>query len=47
MAEEIVATGGFIPDDIMLKILTSRLDLLHNKVCVCAMARSELLKAYS
>ncbi|GJE87163.1 nucleoside monophosphate kinase [Phanerochaete sordida] len=31
MAEEIVATGGLIPDDIMLKILTSRLDLLHNK----------------
>jgi len=31
MAEEIVATGGFIPDDIMLKILTSRLDALHNK----------------
>ncbi|EKM55359.1 uncharacterized protein PHACADRAFT_255935 [Phanerochaete carnosa HHB-10118-sp] len=31
MAEEIVATGGLIPDDIMLKIITSKLDLLHNK----------------
>ena len=32
MAEEIVATGGFIPDDIMLKVLSTKLDLLHNKV---------------
>lgn len=32
MAEEIVATGGLIPDDIMLKVVTSKLDLLHNKV---------------
>ncbi|PSR76037.1 hypothetical protein PHLCEN_2v8699 [Hermanssonia centrifuga] len=31
MAEKIVATGGFIPDDIMLKVVTSRLELLHNK----------------
>ena len=45
MAEEIVATGGLIPDDIMLKILTSRLDLLHNKVRVCALVQSVLLKA--
>ena len=32
MAEEIVASGGLVPDDIMLKVITSRLDLLHNKV---------------
>lgn len=34
MAEEIVATGGLLPDDIMLKIVTSKLDLLHNKVII-------------
>ena len=32
MAEEIVASGGLVPDDIMLKVITSRLDLLRNKV---------------
>ena len=32
MAEEIVSSGGLLPDDIMLKVLTSKLDLLHNKV---------------
>ena len=32
MAEEIVATGGLISDDIMLKVVTTKLDLLHNKV---------------
>ncbi|THH26467.1 hypothetical protein EUX98_g7724 [Antrodiella citrinella] len=31
MAEEIVATGGFLPDDIMLKVVTSKLDMLHNR----------------
>ncbi|KAI0340105.1 adenylate kinase [Trametopsis cervina] len=31
MAEEIVATGGLIPDDIMLKVVTTKLDSLHNK----------------
>ncbi|KAH8107045.1 adenylate kinase [Cristinia sonorae] len=31
MAEEIVATGGLLPDDIMLKVVTSKLDMLHNK----------------
>ncbi len=35
MAEEIVAAGGLLPDDIMLKVVTSKLDLLHNKVCLC------------
>lgn len=34
MAEEIVATGGLLPDDIMLKVVTSKLDLLHNKVSI-------------
>lgn len=32
MAEEIVASGGLLPDDIMLKVVSSKLDLLHNKV---------------
>lgn len=32
MAEEIVASGGLLPDDVMLKVVTSKLDLLHNKV---------------
>lgn len=31
-AEEIVAHGGFLPDQVMLKVVTSKLDLLHNKV---------------
>lgn len=31
MAEEIVATGGLIPDDVMLKVITTKLDALHNK----------------
>ncbi|KAH9951470.1 adenylate kinase-domain-containing protein [Amylocystis lapponica] len=31
MAEEVVATGGLLPDEIMLKVVTSKLDLLHNK----------------
>lgn len=32
MAEEIVATGGLLPDEVMLKVVTSKLDSLHNKV---------------
>ncbi|KAI0683691.1 ADK-domain-containing protein [Cytidiella melzeri] len=31
MAETIVAAGELIPDDIMLKVVTSKLDSLHNK----------------
>ncbi|PCH38008.1 adenylate kinase [Wolfiporia cocos MD-104 SS10] len=31
MAEEVVATGGLLPDDIMLKVVTSKLDMLHNR----------------
>ncbi|KAG6845328.1 hypothetical protein H0H87_010785 [Tephrocybe sp. NHM501043] len=31
-AEETVARGGLIPDEIMLKVVTSKLDSLHNKV---------------
>ncbi|KAJ8078840.1 Adenylate kinase 2 [Marasmius tenuissimus] len=30
-AEEIVAQGGLVPDELMLQILTSKLDQLHNK----------------
>lgn len=46
MAEEIVATGGFISDDIMLKVVTSRLDLVQNRVCVSrATSKSRLTRA--
>ncbi|KAI0748155.1 ADK-domain-containing protein [Daedaleopsis nitida] len=31
LAEEIVASGGLLPDDIMLKVVTSKLDSLHNR----------------
>ncbi|KAF9075238.1 ADK-domain-containing protein [Rhodocollybia butyracea] len=31
IAEEIVAQGGLVPDDLMLQVVTSKLDLLHNK----------------
>ena len=32
-AKEIVARGGLLPDEIMLKVVAGKLDLLHNKVC--------------
>ncbi|KAI0322214.1 ADK-domain-containing protein [Amylostereum chailletii] len=31
IAEGIVASGGLLPDDIMLKVVTTKLDHLHNK----------------
>ena len=31
-AEEIVAQGGLLPDEMVLKVVTSKLDKLHNKV---------------
>lgn len=31
-AKEIVARGGLLPDQVMLEVVTSKLDLLHNKV---------------
>jgi nucleoside-triphosphate--adenylate kinase len=31
-AEEIVAQGNLVPDEIVLKIVTSKLEALHNKV---------------
>ncbi|EIN07308.1 adenylate kinase, partial [Punctularia strigosozonata HHB-11173 SS5] len=31
LAEEIVARGAFLPDELMLQVLTTKLDLLHNK----------------
>ncbi|KAA1471114.1 ADK-domain-containing protein [Dentipellis sp. KUC8613] len=31
VAEEIVAKGGLLPDEIMLRVVTSKLDYLHNK----------------
>lgn len=34
MAEELVKRGELVSDDIMLKILTNKLDTLHNLVCL-------------
>jgi len=31
-AEEIVAQGGLVPDEIMLQVVTTKLDALRNKV---------------
>ncbi|KZT09499.1 adenylate kinase [Laetiporus sulphureus 93-53] len=31
IAEDVVATGGLLPDDVMLKVVTSKLDLSPNK----------------
>ena len=33
MAEELVKRGELLPDNLMLKILTNKLDALHNQVC--------------
>ncbi|KAK0503333.1 adenylate kinase [Armillaria luteobubalina] len=30
-AEDIVAQGGLLPDEVMLRVVTSKLDLLHNR----------------
>ena len=43
MAEEIVATGGFLSDDIMLKVVTSKLETLHNKVSSLVIDLSSIL----
>ena len=32
LAEELVKRGELVSDDIMLKILTNKLDTLHNRV---------------
>ena len=48
MAEEIVATGGLISDDIMLKVVTSRLDnVLNNKVRALLSSYPRVLIAHS
>lgn len=31
LAEKVVASGGLLPDDVMLKVVSSKIDLLHNK----------------
>jgi hypothetical protein len=31
-SEDIVAQGGLLPDNMVLKVVTSKLDKLHNKV---------------
>jgi adenylate kinase family enzyme len=33
-AEDIVAQGGLLPDEMVLKVVTSKLDKLNNKVCL-------------
>lgn len=32
-AEGIVARGGLLPDEVILKVVTTKLDSLHNRVC--------------
>jgi adenylate kinase family enzyme len=32
-AEEIVAKGDLLPDELMLRVVSSKLDALRNKVC--------------
>ena len=32
-AGEIVAQGGLVPDELMLTVVTGKLDALHDKVC--------------
>lgn len=34
-AEEIVASGGLLPDELMLDLVTDKLDMLRNKVLIC------------
>lgn len=51
MAEEIVAQGGLVPDELMLKVVTSKLDSLHNKHWILdgfprTLAQGELLNSH-
>jgi adenylate kinase family enzyme len=32
-AEEVVANGDLLPDELMLRVVSSKLDALRNKVC--------------
>ncbi len=38
-AEDIVAQGGLLPDEVMLRVVSSKLDLLHNRVTVVPRVR--------
>lgn len=42
MAEELVKRGELVSDHIMLKILTNKLDALHNQVCPSRPRRTTL-----
>jgi len=51
MAEGIMASGGLLPDEIVLKVVTSRLDSLHNKHWILdgfprTLGQGELLDAH-
>lgn len=46
MAEDIVAAGGLLPDDMMLKVVASKLDLLHNKVGLVSVSSLLYLKEH-
>ena len=37
MAEELVKRGELVSDNMMLKILTNKLDTLHNQVCLLSL----------
>lgn len=45
-AGEIVAQGGLVPDDLMLKVVTNKLDALHDRVrsTVCLSLRKSLTR---
>ncbi|KAJ3744735.1 adenylate kinase [Lentinula detonsa] len=51
MAKEIVAHGGLVPDELMLQVVTSKLDHLHNKHWILdgfprTLAQGELLNTH-
>ncbi|KIK57766.1 hypothetical protein GYMLUDRAFT_75377 [Collybiopsis luxurians FD-317 M1] len=51
IAEEIVAQGGLVPDELMLQVVTSKLDLIPNKHWIVdgfprTLAQGELLNAH-
>ncbi|KAK0240065.1 adenylate kinase [Armillaria nabsnona] len=50
-AEDIVAQGGLLPDEVMLRVVTSKLDLLHNRHWILdgfprTLGQGELLDAH-
>lgn len=42
-AQEIVAAGGFLPDDVMLQVVTSKLAAIEDRVCSVFRAQKVIL----